>query len=82
MADGSNIARTIRYDDFIGGVRVPDENADFQTGAGVHVYLCPHCDAKHLAISTVTNGRRRTVTFHGPDAMKIATIIMKGMANA
>ena len=47
----TDYARTIRFDDFIGGVRMPDENADHKIGVGVHVFLCPHCDAKHLAIS-------------------------------
>ncbi|WP_374414260.1 hypothetical protein [Novosphingobium colocasiae] len=74
-------ARTIRPDDFVGGIALADEPADFDTGVGAHWFLCPHCDAKHLAISTVIAGVRRTVTFHGPDAAKIALTIMKGLAN-
>lgn len=78
----SAVGKVLESADFIGGQALGPQREDFPTGIGVIVFLCSHCDAKHLAISTIVEGRRQTVTVHGEDAFNVAGIINKGLASS
>lgn len=81
-ARGGNEAKILHAVDFCGGEVIPDQVADFPTGIGITVYLCGGCSAKHLALSTVVNGMRRTVTLFDDDARELVRQIAAGMANS